>query len=406
MSTAIHSQQHLSASLQLTHTHHQQRHIHAQRSLLTSTTYFLFACLLLLCTLPHYTLGSESRYYDILGIKSDATDSAIKKSFRKLSLKYHPDKNGGDEVAAQKYLEVNEAYEVLSNEEKRQTYDLYGEEGLKQDAQRAQRGGGGGLFDMFGFGGGQQQGRRRGPDFRMDFKVTLEELYNGSTKQISIKRRVLCKSCRGTGAKGGETKQCHHCGGKGQVMSVQQLAPGFNVQMAQPCHHCGGTGKTAATICPICSGQKLQMEEKTLDAIIERGMQDGNELRFERASEQSPDTIPGDVILTIRQDSHPTYRRDNYDLHTTKTISLRDALLGFQTTVKQLDDRDIVIKQTAITPPEHIKIIKGEGMPHHETPSVRGDMYVKFTVDFPKKLSDEQKELVKQLLEKNGKSEL
>ena len=313
---------------------------------------------------------------------------------------YVQDKNIGDNDANEKFQQVNTAYEILSDEDKRQIYDIYGEEGLSNDAQRQQRGGGNSIFDLFGFGGGGQTqgGRRKGPDFRMDFRVTLDELYNGSTKSITIKRRILCRSCRGTGARGGETVQCSVCKGRGQTVSMQQLAPGFNVQMQTTCSACGGTGKTAAHVCPVCNGEKTKMEEKVLDAVIERGMKDGNELRFERASEQSPDTIPGDVILTIRADTHPLYTRDNNDLHITRVISLRDALLGFTVTIQQLDGRLITVKQTNITPPDHIKRIKDEGMPHHETPSLRGDMYVHFKIDFPDKLNTEQRELVSKLL--------
>lgn len=238
----------------------------------------------------------------------------------------------------------------------------------------------------------------KGPDFRMDFRVTLEELYSGSNKQITIKRRVLCRSCRGTGAKDGETQQCKHCNGRGQTVSIQQLAPGFNVQMQTTCPHCGGTGKTAAHVCPVCNGDKTMMQDKVLDAIIERGMRDGEELRFERASEQSPDTLPGDVILTVRQEQHNRFTRDNHDLHINQLISLRQALLGFELSIQQLDGRLINVKQTSVTPPDYIKRIKGEGMPHHETPSVTGDLYVHFKIEFPKAINQQQRDIVAQLL--------
>lgn len=192
--------------------------------------------------------------YEILGIKRDASDSEIKKAYRKLSLKYHPDKNPGDEAVHQKYLDIQYAHEILSDEMKRQTYDIDGEEGLKAE-QQPQRGGG--MFDMFG--GHQQGGKRKGQDFRMNYDVTLDALYNGDQRIVKVSRNVLCKSCRGTGAKDGQQKSCPICGGSGQRMTLQQIAPGFNVQMQTPCDRCGGRGKTAQAQCPVCGGQKVKV---------------------------------------------------------------------------------------------------------------------------------------------------
>jgi len=350
-------------------------------------------------------VANATDYYEILGIGQEANEGDIKRAFRKLSLKYHPDKNPGNEEAQHKFTEINKAYEILSDPDKRQIYDVHGEEGLEM-ANRPQHSGG--IFDLFGFGQ-QAPGRRRGPDYRMDFEVSLEELYNGATKSIRIARRVLCKACKGTGAKGGETTKCPVCDGRGQVHSVQQLAPGFNVQMQQPCNRCGGSGKIAAKQCPVCGGQKLQMEEKSFDAVIERGMSEGQTIVFERASEQSPDTIPGDVILTLKQHKHPRFRREGHNLHTDQTISLREALLGVTKKIKHLDDRVIDIVQKGITPPGYVKIIKEEGMPHHEFASQRGDLHVHYTIQFPQKLTVAQKEQIAELFKdesSNGRDEL
>jgi len=342
-------------------------------------------------------LVSAKDYYEILGIKRDADDKEIKRAFRKLSLKYHPDKNPGDEVAHQKFVDVNEANEVLSNEETRHIYDIEGMEGLERDRQRQASGGTGSIFDLF-TGGGQHGGRRKGPDFRMDFDVTLEQLYSGTTSVFNVKRNVLCKHCRGTGAKEGATKQCPKCGGAGVTMSVQEIGPGFKVQMQTTCDACGGKGKIPKAQCPVCKGKKLLMEEKALNAVIERGMPNGFELVFERASEQSPDTIPGDVILVLKTKPHDRFERVGNDLYHNMTISLKEALLGYTKQVVQLDGRVIPIRSDAITSPEQVRVITGEGMPLHNYPSDKGDLYIKFTVAFPAKLSNAQKEEIKRLL--------
>lgn len=350
----------------------------------------LLVCIAVLAATP---AEAERDFYKILGIPSDATEPQIKRAFRKLSLKYHPDKNKGDAEAEKKFMDVNDANEVLSNPDKRAIYDLHGEEGLKKDKEASARGGGG-IFDMFGGGGG----RRKGPDYRIDFAVSLEDLYNGSSRTLKVSRRVICKSCKGSGAKGGQTQPCKHCGGRGQVMSVQSLGPGFNVQMQTPCQHCQGKGKIAKHVCDKCGGSRLQLEEKALELLIERGMRDGHEVRFERASEQHPDTIPGDVIVTLRQQSHPRFRRQGDHLHMEQSISLREALLGHTSSFAHMDGHRVTIStEGSVTPPDFVKVIKGEGMPVHEAASEKGDLYVKFKIRFPKKLTSEQQEAIKKL---------
>lgn len=342
-------------------------------------------------------LGSvlaEKDFYGILGVARDATERQIKKAFRKLSLKYHPDKTRGNAELHQKYLDVSEAYEVLNDPDKRQIYDIDGEEGLKSGG-RQQRGNS--IFDFFG-GAGGGGGRRKGPNFQMKLDVTLEELYNGGERPLKIKRKVLCKSCRGTGAKDGKQTKCKACKGKGVVMKLQQLGPGFNVQMQSNCDRCGGKGNIPKHKCPKCRGRKLYDEETELKVVIEKGMPNGHPVLFERASEQSPDTTPGDVIVNLITQNHHKLRREGNDLHYDQTISLKEALLGYKKVIKQLDGRSVVIKSTNVTPHGFTKFIKGEGMPHHNFPSEKGQLVVHFSVNFPKTLSSEQKETIKKLL--------
>jgi DnaJ-class molecular chaperone len=208
-----------------------------------------------------------------------------------------------------------------------------------------------------------------------------------------VNRKVICKSCKGSGAKGGETKKCPHCQGKGKVLSVQSLGPGFNVQMETPCGHCQGRGKLAKHVCPICAGSRLQMEEKSLELVVERGMNDGHEVRFERASEQQPDMVPGDVIVVLRQQPHGRFRRQGADLHMEQRISLKDALLGHSSSFAHMDGHRVNINtEGKVTQPEQVITLPGEGMPHHEFQSDKGALHVKFSVNFPKTLTPQQQE--------------
>jgi DnaJ-class molecular chaperone len=327
----------------------------------------------------------------VLGLKRDCTERDIKKAFRKASLKWHPDKNKSPE-AKLRFEEINAANNVLGDPDKRQSYDVHGHDGPPKRANS--------VFDMFGGGGGRtKNGIRKGQDFSMAMPVTLDELYNGAAKSVSIKRKVLCTKCRGTGAKGGATKKCSSCRGKGVVTKLQQLGPGFNVQMQQTCDKCGGKGKTAKHKCPHCSGERLVMETKVLEADIERGMPDGHKIVFERASEQSPDTTPGDVILKLETAKHARFERRGDDLHYVMRISLRDALLGFSKKIKHLDGRRVVVNRKGkITPHDHVEVIEQEGMPVHEYPSQKGKLFVKMLVSFPATFTAAEKKQLEQLL--------
>eukprot|EP00462_Mataza_sp_D1_P011072 CAMPEP_0175152538 /NCGR_PEP_ID=MMETSP0087-20121206/19174_1 /TAXON_ID=136419 /ORGANISM="Unknown Unknown, Strain D1" /LENGTH=347 /DNA_ID=CAMNT_0016438991 /DNA_START=93 /DNA_END=1136 /DNA_ORIENTATION=+ len=330
-------------------------------------------------------------YYQVLGVDQEASEKQIKRAFHKLSLKYHPDKKGPDSHK-QKYLAITEAYEILSDAEKRSIYDTEGHEGLKQAAQGG--GGGGSPFDMFFGGGGGGGGRRKGPDFKMDFPVTLEDLYNGLERDFKVNRKVLCKKCRGTGAEGGATVKCRKCKGAGVITRMQQLGPGFNVQMQDHCDKCGGKGKTAKKLCPHCRGTKTVDEDKELNAVVEQGMDTGSELRFERASEQRPGTTPGDVILVLKTQPHPRFKRLKDDLHYTMTITLKQALLGFTKTIEHLDGHTVEITKDTVTQHGSFHKVPGEGMPQHEFPSNKGTLVVKFEVMLPPKLTEDQSKLI------------
>lgn len=336
---------------------------------------------------------ASANFYELLNVSQDASDGEIKKSYRKLSKQYHPDKNAGDEEAQKKFQEIARAYEVLSDSEKRQIYDLEGQEGLE----RHEKGGNAPAspFDMF-FGGGGNQ-RRKGPDANVEMEVTLEDLYNGAERAARINRNVICPKCRGTGAKGGETKKCNACSGRGVRMVHQQMAPGFVVQMQDTCHECGGKGNVVKHSCPHCTGKKVVMDEKLLTAAIEKGMKSDAEIRFERQSEQYPGVTPGDVIFKLKQVPHPRFTREGDHLHHEMHLSLKEALLGFRRSIRHLDSRDVEVDFKGVTQPFEVRKIVGEGMPLHDFPSQHGDLFVKYIVDLPKNLNEEQKKMIEKL---------
>jgi DnaJ-related protein SCJ1 len=322
-------------------------------------------------------------YYQVLEVSHDASEQDILKAFRRLSLKYHPDRNPGDEVAAQKFLDIGKAKEILTDAEKRRIYDTQGDQGLERHLK-------GEDVDMWG-------NRQRGPNAYSDIQVTLEELYNGAHKEMTYTRNVICNSCRGTGAKDGQTKTCPHCNGAGVKMERVSMGPGFSMQMQTHCSNCRGTGKVFASHCPVCRGKKVSPQQKTLHFDIEKGMKDGQQLVFAKESEQSPDYTPGDVVLVLKQTTHSRFKRIGDNLYHEMNIDLKEALLGFKKSVRHLDDHYTEILSKEIVQPFSVKVIKEEGMPIHSDPGSFGDMHVKFNVKLPKKLTDKDRDLIKRI---------
>jgi len=313
-------------------------------------------------------------HYATLGIAKQADANQIKKAFRKLSLKYHPDKTKGDAGAQKHFMEISKAYECLSKQDCRSKYDLYGEEGTK----------GRQVNDPFGmFGNGQQ----RGQELQAKLEVELAEMYSGGKREVALQLQEICSECRGTGARGGETKTCPHCKGQGKTIVLQQM--GFmKIQMQQACQHCRGTGKLAAHGCPTCSGQRIKQNRKQFVIEIERGMKDGEQIRFERGAHQQPGVTPGDLVFILQERKHAQFVRDGQDLDTKITISLLEALNGFDRHIRHLDGHMVRVSSQGVTPHGHVFNIKGEGMPEHGTPSEKGILRVTIVVQFPKQLGD------------------
>jgi len=318
----------------------------------------------------------EIDLYEIMGLDEDATDKEIKKAFRKLSLKYHPDKNQGDGEAADKFREITDAYEILSDEKKKFQYDFGGMKAVKEGEKPDQ-------MDFFGglFGGGQRDSKKGG-DANMESAVTLEQLYNGAVSKASIERRVVCRGC--AGKKGKKKEKCKACGRcPNEVKMVQrQMGPGFMVQQQEE----------------VPSKEKCKNEKKVLEIVVEKGMPDGAQLRFEYASEQKPGQVPGDVIISLKQKKHPRFERKGDHLHHSMKISLKQALTGFSATILHLDGRTVDVSNKGITRPFQTVVVRGEGMPVHEVPSQFGDMHVTYEVEFPRELNAQQIATLRDLL--------
>ena len=278
-----------------------------------------------------------------------ASAAEIKKAYRKMAVKHHPDK-GGDE---QKFKEISAAYEVLSDEEKRSLYDQYGEDALKDGGMGG--GGGGSPFDIFeamfggnpfGPGGGRGGGRsrvRKGEDVVHGLKLGLDDLYNGVTKKLSLSRNVICQKCDGKGSKSGASGTCNGCKGAGVKVVVRQIAPGMVQQMQTVCNTCNGTGQTISEKdkCDVCKAQKVVQEKKVLEVHIEKGMRHNQKIVFQGEADEAPDTIPGDIVFVVQQKDHKTFTRKGDDLFIEKEITLVEALCGMKMTVDHLDGQHV-----------------------------------------------------------------
>jgi len=341
----------------------------------------------------------EKDFYKVLGLAREATTAEVKRAYRKLSLQYHPDKNK-DPEATTKFAAINEAYEVLKDESKRRRYDQYGEEGLKENGR--QRGGGGfdPFADFFGFnrGGGRNE-MKTGPGIQSPVQVTLEDLYNGKTFTVLHKKQVLCHVCRGTGAENpDDVTTCTACNGQGVKTRRHQIGPGFFQTVQETCHVCNGKGKTITSTCPHCNGHKVEQGSEELILVIERGMPDHHHIVFQEECDESPEQRPGDLTFVLTTLKHPIFTRDNNDLKMEMTITLLEALVGFEKHVVHLDGHAVTVKRAAVTIPGQVIQMPGEGMPHHQFPSEFGDLYITITVQFPKRVSETQAKIFRDLL--------
>lgn len=358
-------------------------------------------------------MADKRDYYEVLGIEKAASDADIKKAYRALAKKYHPDVNPGDEEAEKKFKEASEAYAVLSEPEKRSQYDQFGHSAFDGGA-----GGAGGfdfnsmdfgdIFgDIFGgmFGGGRgraSSGPQRGADLRTGIRITFEEAVFGCDKEIDITLKEECGHCHGTGAKTGTTSEtCSKCGGKGQVVYTQQSMFGM-VRNVQTCPDCSGTGKIIKDKCPDCYGTGYNSARKTIQVSVPAGIDNGQSVRIRDKGEPGTNGGPrGNLLVEISISRHPIFQRQEYTLYSTSPISYAQAVMGGDVKIKTIDG-DVLFNIKPGTQTDTKVRLKGKGVPTLRNKAVRGDHYVTLVVQVPTKLSREAKDALKKFDELTG----
>ena len=354
-------------------------------------------------------------YYEVLGVEKNADDAAIKKAYRVLAKKYHPDMNPGDAEAEKKFKEASEAYAVLSDPEKRRQYDQFGHAAFEGGA-----GGAGGFdfsgmdfSDIFGdifgdfFGGGRSRGGRgngpqKGANLRTSIRISFDEAVFGCEKEIELNVKEECKTCHGTGAKPGTSAvTCSKCGGKGQVVFTQQSFFG-TVRNVQTCPDCNGTGKVIKEKCSDCHGTGYVSMRKKYAVDIPAGIDNGQCKRMTGLGEPGINGGPrGDVLVEVIVSRHPVFQRQDYDIYSTVPMSFAVAALGGDIIIDTVDGK-VVYEVKAGTPTDTRIRLKGKGVPTLRNKDIRGDHYVTLVVQVPDKLSHEAKELLKQFDEQSG----
>ena len=365
-------------------------------------------------------------YYEVLGVQKNAQKDEIKKAYRKLAIKYHPDKNPDDKNAENSFKEATEAYEILSDEKKKTAYDQYGFAGVDNmaggrgqsnaynDFQDIFSGFGdfGSVFDSFfgGNGGGAKRGRggnprsnaHRGSDLRYNLKIPFKESVFGTKVEISYTKDSSCSTCKGSGASAGTTKKvCNSCNGTGQV----RRNSGF-FSIAQTCPTCHGEGSIIEKPCTDCSGVGTFRKNQKIKVKIPSGIEPGKRISIPGQGDAGKNGGPsGDLYVYIDVKPHEYFERDGYDLYTMIPISMTQAALGNEILVHTLDDKKIKVKIPSGTQNDKILRIKGEGVPHLNNSSYRGDLYIRIRVEIPTKLSKKERELLKQVSDSIGEKE-
>lgn len=361
-------------------------------------------------------MADKRDYYEVLGVDKNADDATLKKAFRQLAKKYHPDMNPGDKEAEQKFKEVQEAYAVLSDADKRRQYDQFGHAAFDGGA-----GGAGGfdfsgmdMGDIFGdifgdfFGGGRRSaadnGPRKGANLRASVRITFEESISGCEKELEIVLKDECKTCHGTGAKPGTTPEtCTKCGGKGKIMYSQQSLFGM-VQNVQTCPDCGGTGKVIKEKCSDCRGTGYIASKKRIKVTIPAGIDNGQSVRIREKGEPGRNGGPrGDLLVEVVVSRHPIFQRQDMNIFSTAPISYAQAALGGEVRINTVDG-DVLYEVKPGTQTDTRIRLKGKGVPSLRNKAVRGDHYVTLVVQVPTNLNEAAKEALRKFDAETGDS--
>jgi len=367
---------------------------------------------------------SKRDYYEVLGVEKNSDDETIKRAYRKLAMKYHPDKNKDNKEAEEKFKEACEAYEVLSDKDKRVRYDQYGHAGLEG----AFGSGGfswndfthqGDFSDIFGgfdsifeafFGGGgsrrsrQHSGQMKGEDLRIEMSLSLKEIYEGVTKTVKINVKDSCPDCNGTGSKDGKTTTCSQCGGQGQVRQVRQSLFG-HVQTIVACPSCKGEGKIIENKCPACRGEGRTPQSKNVNVNIPAGVSEGQYIRLRGEGNAAPHGgIKGDILVHIHEKEDPILKREGANLYCEFPITFTQAALGSEITVPVINKK-IKLKIPAGTQTGKVFKISNQGLPQVNS-SIMGDLFVQVNVVTPTNLSSEEIQILEKFKEFDNKRDL
>jgi molecular chaperone DnaJ len=360
-------------------------------------------------------------YYEVLGVERGADDASIKKAYRQLAKKYHPDMNPGDAEAEKKFKEASEAYAVLSDPEKRRQYDQFGHAAFDQGAGGAGGFGGfdfsgadfsdifGDIFgDLFGGGGRSSYSRSNGPmkgsNLRTSVRISFEEAVFGVDKELELTLKDTCTTCNGNGAKPGTSPEtCSKCGGRGQVI-MQSKTPFGVIRNTQTCPDCGGTGKIVKEKCPDCHGSGYIANRKKIQVSIPAGIDNGQSVRIRDKGEPGVNGGPrGDLLVEVVVDRHPIFQRQDMNIFSTVPVSFAVAALGGEILIDTVDGK-VAYEVKAGTQTDTRVRLRGKGVPSLRNKDIRGDHYVTLVVQVPDRLSNEAKELLRQFDKETGNS--
>ncbi len=363
-------------------------------------------------------MADKRDYYEVLGVDKNADDATLKKAYRKLAKKYHPDMNPGDKEAEAKFKEATEAYSVLSDADKRRQYDQFGHAAFENGGGGAGGGFGGFDFggdmgdifgdifgDLFGGGGGRRRannGPMKGANLRAAVNIMFQEAITGCDKELEINLKDPCKKCNGTGAKPGTSPEtCKKCNGSGQVVMTQQSMFGM-VRNVTVCPDCQGTGKIIREKCPDCRGTGFTSSRKKIQVSIPAGIDDGQSIRIRDKGEPGTNGGPrGDLLVEVRVARHPVFAREDMNIFSSANISFAQAALGGKIRIPTVDG-DVEYEVKPGTQPNTRIRLKGKGVPSLRNKNIRGDHYVTLTLQVPTNLSNESKEALRKFDETLG----